>query len=255
MKQQPTPYTMIANGALVVVNHSGGKDSQAMMNMIADLVPAEQILVIHATLGDIEWPGTIEHIEATIGDLPLVIAKAKRDWWTMVADRGMWPGPAQRQCTSDLKRGPIEREVRHYLKAHPRFGGQVVNCMGLRAGESAKRAKAEVWKRSTRNSKAGRAWYDWLPIHGLHTLQVFTSIAVAGQDPHWAYQSGMTRLSCSFCIMASRADLKRAAELRPAMYARYCEVERAMDHTFTQPVAGVRRFLPDVTGIQPRRTA
>ena len=28
----------------------------------------------------------------------------------------------------------------------------------------------------------------------------------------------MSRLSCSFCILASRADLRRAAELRPDLY-------------------------------------
>ena len=242
-----SPETMRHDGALFVISHSGGKDSQVMFDQVRRFVGNDaQILVVHATLGDIEWPGTIDHIRDTIDGLPLVIAEAVTDWWGMVDRRQMFPSPKNRQCTSDLKRGPIEREVRRYLKEHPEFGGQVVMCMGMRAGESTSRAKLVTWKRSTTNSKAGRSWYDWLPIHGMHTLQVFAAIADAGQLVHWAYQAGMSRLSCSFCIMGSRADLKLAAELRPEMYLRYCVTERAIDHTFTQPVKGRRRWLPEV---------
>jgi len=45
---------MIDAGALVVVNHSGGKDSQAMMLELAARVPSSQLLVVHAPLGDVE---------------------------------------------------------------------------------------------------------------------------------------------------------------------------------------------------------
>ena len=40
---------------------------------------------------------------------------------------------------------------------------------------------------------------------------MFHVIAEAGQSPHWTYAAGMSWLSCSFCIVASRADLRRAA--------------------------------------------
>ena len=51
---------LIARGALFVVNHSGGKDSQATLLAIRAQVPARQILVIHAHLPGVEWPGTVE---------------------------------------------------------------------------------------------------------------------------------------------------------------------------------------------------
>ena len=57
-----------------------------------------------------------------------------------IEERGRFPSPAVRWCTSSLKRGPIERELRRYLKAHPRFGGRIVSAMGMRAEESAARA-------------------------------------------------------------------------------------------------------------------
>ena len=49
---------LIERGALVAVNHSDGKDSQAMTILLSRIVPREQLLVVHAPLGEVEWPGT-----------------------------------------------------------------------------------------------------------------------------------------------------------------------------------------------------
>ena len=46
---------LIARKALFIVNHSGGKDSQAMTIKLRRLVPAEQLLVIHADLPGVDW--------------------------------------------------------------------------------------------------------------------------------------------------------------------------------------------------------
>jgi 3'-phosphoadenosine 5'-phosphosulfate sulfotransferase (PAPS reductase)/FAD synthetase len=156
----------------------------------------------------------------------------------------MFPSPKYRQCTSDLKRGPIERTIRQICRETGR--NIVVNCMGIRAQESASRAKLATFKRNDANSKAGREWYDWLPIHEMTTAEVFRTIAAAGQEPHWAYQAGMTRLSCCFCIMASRSDLATAARLQPDLYRRYVETERRLDSTMMMPQGGHRQFLDEI---------
>jgi 3'-phosphoadenosine 5'-phosphosulfate sulfotransferase (PAPS reductase)/FAD synthetase len=239
--------TLIGRGALFVVNHSGGKDSQAMLIALREVIPSRQLLVIHADLPEVDWSGIREHIEATASDLPIIVCRATKTFFEMVERRGMFPSPQQRQCTSDLKRGPIEREIRRYLAAHPEFHNLVVNCMGLRSQESSTRARLETFKRSTRNSVAGREWYDWLPIHELTTAQVFASIAAAGQKPHWAYAAGMTRLSCCFCIMGSRADTQTAARINPELYRRYVETERKIGKTFRMPKDG---GLETFTGIK-----
>lgn len=236
---------LVGRGALFVVNHSAGKDSQAMMIKLRRAIPARQLLVIHAVLPEVEWEGVPDHIEATVGEIPIVYARARKTLFEMVEHRGMFPSPNNRQCTSDLKRGPIEREIRRYLKAHPEFGGLVVNCMGMRAEESTGRAKMEAFKLNTGNSKAGREWYDWLPIHDMTEAEVFNAIHIAGEQPHWAYGAGMTRLSCCFCIMASQADLTTAARLKPDLYRRYCETERRLEFTLSMS----RKPLPEITGI------
>lgn len=237
------PY--IQNGYLFIANHSGGKDSQAMYLRLASFVPAEQLIVVHAILHEVDWPGIPEHIEATVRH-PVYYVAAAKTFLGMAEKRGKFPSPGQRQCTSDLKRGPIETFIRRYLKAHPEYKGQVVNCMGFRAEESPARAKLAYLEKHHGNSKAGRSWYDWLPIHDLTESAVFAEIAAAGQQPHWAYQAGMSRLSCVFCIMASQDDLRTAARLRPDLYRRYVDLERRLDFTLSMS----RRFLPEITGVE-----
>lgn len=236
----------IDDGALFVVNHSAGKDSQAMLIYLRQMgVPDDQMVIVHADLGEVEWPGNMAHIKRFSGDIPIITARSKRTLFEMIDARGMFPSPSQRQCTSDLKRGPIEREVRRYLKATPGHSLHVVNCMGMRAQESASRAKREMWKFNARNSKAGRVWHDWLPIHHMTEEQVFTAIKLAGQEPHPVYAKGMTRLSCQFCIMASAADLTTAAKLSPELYAKYVALEKRHNHTLSMS----QRGLEEITGI------
>jgi 3'-phosphoadenosine 5'-phosphosulfate sulfotransferase (PAPS reductase)/FAD synthetase len=243
---------MIHQGALFVVNHSAGKDSQAMLIFLRRHVPASQLLLVHADLGEVEWEGNVEHIERFASDLPLIVAEPVRGLLQMVEDRfakrpevPSWPSASSKQCTSDLKRGPIEREVRRYLKAHPVFQGRVVNCMGMRSQESATRAKLVTLKRNEKNSVAGREWLDWLPIHDMSTLEVFGLIADAGEEAHPIYAEGMTRLSCCFCIMASAGDLTLAAKLNPALYVKYVMMERKTGYSLS--MSG--KTLEEITGI------
>ncbi len=246
----PECREMIRAGALVSISTSGGKDSQAMTVLLSRIVPRDRLVAVHAPLGEVEWPGTIEHIRATLPPGMLLILAPVASGKTLldsIEERGRFPSPNVRWCTSSLKRGPIERELRRYLKANPRFGGRVVSAMGMRAEESPARARKPPWRLSERNSRAGRTWFDWLPIFDLTEREVFRVIHDAGQSPHPAYAMGMSRLSCVFCIMASRADLRTAARLQPALYAHYADLERRIGHTLSP--SGVP--LPELTGISP----
>ena len=57
----PECREMIRRGALVSISTSGGKDSQAMTILLTRVVPRDQIVAVHAPLGEVEWPGTIDH--------------------------------------------------------------------------------------------------------------------------------------------------------------------------------------------------
>lgn len=240
-KPLETINALIERGAVFYCSHSGGKDSQAMYAQLQSLVPASLLAVIHADLGVIEWDGVIEHIRATI-DSPLSIVRAVdrnghpielleriEQRAAQRPDAPAWPSAKIRYCTSDLKRAPIEKEIRADLQ---RRGARLaVNCIGLRAEESPSRAKRSPLVLNTRLSKAGREIYDWLPIHHWLSAEVFQRIAAAGQQPHPAYRAGNERLSCVFCIFGSNNDLQNGARARPELAARYIELERKIGRT------------------------
>ena len=227
---------LVDQGVLVVINHSGGKDSQATYNLLKDHVPADQLVVVHADLGRVEWLGTKDHIINTIDGRELHVAKAiykdgsDKDLLDMVRRRGKWPSSAQRYCTSDLKRGPCEKVIRRLSAETGRK--VIISCFGSRAEESPARAKRPVWSQNKRQSVAGRSWYEYNPIHDLLIDDVFRVIAEAGQEPHWCYANGNDRMSCVFCIFGSKGDIRRGAQDRPELAQEYIAVERETGHTF-----------------------
>lgn len=227
----------IDQGARFYVSHSGGKDSQAMYAFVCGLVPSEQITVIHAHLGEIEWPGVRQHIRATIHHT-YNECQAGKTFFEMVERRfetrpdvPSWPAPGPRQCTSDLKRDPIHTFIRRDLKS--RGERLAVNCTGLRAQESKSRAKRATWSlnKKLEAPTLGRHVYDWLPIHGWTTEQVFAAIAQAGQEPFHAYADGNERLSCMFCIMGCPGDLQNAARQNPELLQKYLDLEERTGYT------------------------
>jgi len=242
---QPNIQELIDFGAIFYISHSGGKDSQDMYNELLKIIPFNQIVVVHADLGEVEWEGVQDHIRSVIRH-PLNVVRANKTLLGMVEQRGMWPSAAYRQCTSDLKRGPIFKFIRNDLKA--RGASIAVNCMGIRAEESTARAKKEPFKYNKQESCGHRDVWDWMPIFDRTTEQVFQSIADAGQEPFWAYADGNERLSCVFCIMGSVNDLRHGAACNPELYRKYVELERKIGHTiFTKGKEPVT--LEERTGI------
>ena len=251
---------LIAQGALFVANHSGGKDSQAMLIKLLEQVPAEQILVVHATLGEVEWHGALELAEKQAKDagVPFVVAHAiwkdgtEKTFLNMAerrfADRPAvpsFPSAKHRQCTSDLKRGPIDREIRRYCTA--RGIKLIVNCEGIRAQESPARKKRVNFTIDEGNSVAGREWYDWAPIQDMLIDEVWATIKNAGQEPHAAYALGNERLSCVFCIFGSKNDLARGAKARPELFAKYVEMEERTGYTMHMSRKSLTQLVAEAT--------
>lgn len=277
---------IICRNGLIVINDSGGKDSQAMKILVVKLVlecggSLDQILVVHADLMGVEWEGTYKHVLRYSEGLEVRVARAiKKDgspktllgYWE---ERGAAPSPQQRWCTSDLKRGPIEKVIRHYIKEKG-LSGLVLSCEGIRGAEGEERRAGmrkvefkeaeKAWKAGKgeeptavtfefdkRNSKAGREWYHWWPIFDFTIEQVFETISDAGQEAHWAYSKGMERLSCCFCIYAKDSDLRISAQHNPELFAEYVAMEKKTGFTLIMPRKGHEpRGLEEITGIKAR---
>lgn len=239
--------SLIQSGALFVSNHSGGKDSQAMLIKLLEIIPREQLIVAYADLGSVVWPGAKElaRKQAEDAGLPFIVARANKTLLGMVEKRfaerpevPSWPSSATRQCTSDLKRGPIQREVRRYAKE--KSFKYIVNCLGLRAGESTARRKRPPFSKMG-ISNSVNTWYEWLPVHDLAAYDIFQVILDAGQQPHYAYgleiiaghpvATKNERLSCVFCIMASKNDIHHGGQAHPDLLQTYHQLEVKTGYT------------------------
>jgi len=230
--------SMLNLNSLFVINHSGGKDSQAMLIELSQLIPKDRMIVVHASLGEIEWPGALDLAKKQALDLelPFLVAQSKKTFFDMVLNRyrtrpdvPSWPSATTRQCTSDLKRDPIRKVVRLYAKEN-NFT-VIVNCMGIRAEESTSRSKKKPISLNVAPSNSRLTWHEWLPIHHKTTEDVFAIIKNANQVPHKAYSLGNQRLSCIFCIMGSKSDLRNGAALFPELFQRYSEIESTTGYT------------------------
>lgn len=225
---------------LVIVNTSGGKDSQTQMrklvNMAADQdYPLDQMIAVHADLRRVEWKGSKEIAEeqARIHGLRFEwITRELGDLIDQVLDRGMWPSSSARFCTSDHKRDQVQKVIVREGKELDKKQIRILNCMGMRAEESPARAKKQVFSVNKRATTKTRHVDDYLPIHDWLETEVWADIHESSVPHHWAYDKGMSRLSCVFCIFASESDLMIAGRHNPELLDLYCEVEETIDHTF-----------------------
>lgn len=268
-------------GAALAVSISGGKDSQAILRSVVALHATKgwtgPIFAVHADLGQADWHESLpvcHRLAAEAGVELVVVQRSKGDLVDRIVQRQtdlagtgkpFWPSAAQRYCTSDLKRDPINI----YLRKFP----LIISTEGIRAEESPMRRKkpvCQVRQRitakklhgaspldavSTWEPEAGRLALDWYPIHGWTEDAVYQDAghslaerderrglyragrveeAFNGWTMHPAYVLGSNRVSCALCILASLGDLKVGARHNQDLYRRYRQMEAESGFTFKQ---------------------
>lgn len=191
----------------IVINFSGGKDSSAMLAYICENWPDAKKVVVMADTGW-EHPDAIEwskRIVAMFGLELNVCRNPNKTFLTMVEKRGMFPGMKQRQCTSDLKRGPIQTWIRNNVK-----DDVVVNAMGMRAEESSGRAKLKVLSRDKTMTNSKRTVWNWNAIHRWSEQRVRAYLIEKGIPFHPVYKY-LKRFSCRMCIYMTKHDREQVA--------------------------------------------
>lgn len=124
----------------------------------------------------------------------------------LVKRKGMFPSRINRFCTPELKVKPIQK----YIEALQDAGHDVVNAVGIRAGESESRSKMQEWEWND----AFDAW-TWRPLIGWTEQQVIDQHHKHGLAPNPLYLKGATRVGCWPCIFARKAEVRLVAELTP----------------------------------------
>jgi 3'-phosphoadenosine 5'-phosphosulfate sulfotransferase (PAPS reductase)/FAD synthetase len=252
----------LADYDYIVINTSAGKDSQAMMEYVVRLADEagvrDRVVAVHCDLSRVEWKGTRELADLHCNlyyHIPLfVVHREKGDLLDQVEARGMWPDSGNRYCTSDQKRDQVAKLHTKLVSESNISGRQVkiLNCMGLRAEESPARAKKTAFEVNKRQTNGKRLVMDWLPIHTWTTVKVWEVIEASGVPHHYAYDLGMPRLSCVFCIFAPKDALVVAGKHNPELLDEYIRVEAKIDHTFKNgfKIAEIRDLIQ--AGYQPK---
>lgn len=245
-------------GAVVALNLSGGKDSTMSAhaaNAILDKIghPRERRILIHADLGRAEWrstPATVEAQAAQIG-LPLIVTRRAagdmvarfeqryEQGWSLYSDlklarlRGPWSHSGGRFCTAEMKRDVLHR---YLTTAYP--GQTIISVLGIRHAESPGRSKTPISKVDVKLARAnGTNGILWHPSIHISTEQVFAYHAQHGLILHEAYEQwGSTRLSCAFCVLASRQDIRISANVPQnlELYRYLVDIEIATGFSFQQ---------------------
>lgn len=268
----------------ILINSSAGKDSQAMLTHLVELadtqgIPRPRMVVVHADLGRVEWPGTkaLAHEQAAAYGLHFETVARGEDLLDQVLTRRRtldavaaalhqeaaalaaagypgfaalatelaekktktpaWPSSTARFCTSDQKTSQVAklmtRLAAEHRAAHPGTGPiRILNCLGIRAAESVARAKKVPFGPDATATNGQRTVDRWLPIFEWSDEQVWATIRRSGIRHHPAYDAGMPRLSCVFCVLAGPRELVLAARLNPGLLQDYVAVEQQVRSDF-----------------------
>lgn len=236
--EDPTPD--LDTYDVILVNTSAGKDSLVMADVIYELLGNDpRIVAVHADLGEMEWPDTRALAERQIARYGWrFIATERTDGLSLldgIERRGMWPSASARYCTSDWKRGPIRRIMTQLAREHaPSTPCRILSCLGFRAEESRARSLRPVLAANpSASTKTTKHVDEWLPVFRWTANDVWRRIHAGGLEYHPAYDlAGVTRLSCTFCVLAGTEQLEAGIAARPDLAARYAEAEKRMGHTF-----------------------
>lgn len=229
----------------VIVNSSAGKDSLVALFAIHTMqiqqsYPANRVFVSHSDLGEAEWIGTHELAKkqaelfgySFISDKRIDKDGKQETLLEYVLRRKKWPDNKNRYCTSDFKRvvgGKILTKIWRSLDAKQ---GKILNVFGFRAEESPARSKKKVLSPNKIFTTKSREVWDYLPIHKMTTQEVWDIIHQNNLPYHFAYDLGMPRLSCVFCVFSPFEALVIAGKHNRELLDKYIEVEKEIQHTF-----------------------
>ena len=154
----------------------------------------------------------------------------------------MCPDAARRWCTSDHQRGPIRKVITAWSPTCVQAATTAVHLLNAMdsAPRRTPRAADECPMPPTRRPVTAAAASTTGTRSTTGPSPRCGNGYAAGTRSHAAYAAGMSRLSCRFCVLSSRADLVCSARLNPDLADRYAEVERGIGHRVRRPHDGRR---------------
>ena len=201
----------------VVVMWSGGKDSQACLIHSVKKYGQENVLALFCDTGW-EHEITVSHVSDVCRHMgvELLTLRGKKQFEELCIHKRIFPTGTRRFCTVELKVKPF---IDWVLGQDESF----IIVQGIRALESAKRAKFDVECDYFKEYHIGRATYrkadvlEWAkthdasvvrPIFSWSAQQVIDYILDNGQRPNELYERGCSRVGCFPCVYARINEIK-----------------------------------------------
>ncbi|MFI6512140.1 hypothetical protein ACIBCT_31445 [Streptosporangium sp. NPDC050855] len=254
---------------VIVVNHSGGKDSSVALYEAVRLAEAagvrDRLVVLHNDLGRVEWPATrtldaqhanyyrtrfgatlvelfgdrpsardVAERQATRYGLPFVVrSRTGGDLLQQIEQYGKFPDAGNRHCTSEQKRAPKHRLYTELVKlANLDRQIRILDINGERGEESpARKAKPAFEYNRMASNKTKRKVHTWRVVHSWTLAEVWACHWANNLEWHWAYEI-MSRLSCSICVLAAISDVTWGCAMRPDLSHDILAIEGRVDHLF-----------------------
>ena len=221
-----------------IINHggvSGGKDSAALMLwMVHESGYDPETLRFSMTDTGNEAPETYEYIQLLHCKVhPITIIKPPLDFYELAKKKGRFPSSQARFCTQELKMKPTKA----YLDGLMAEGYTVINHSGVRASESADRAKLE---------EREPAWLSFFGCESYRPLlrwtlaDVWAIHARYGIPPNPLYAKGCSRVGCLPCVMSRKSEIALYARQFPERIDRI----RAEEEAAKANVRGGSTFFP-----------
>lgn len=206
-------------GRHIVASVSGGKDSAAM-----SLWLQEQGYEHERVFCDTGWESdvTLDYLRDVLprflGPIKWLVPKLQME--PLVDSKAMFPSRTIRYCTQQLKVFP----TRDHLLSSYQDGAKIANAVGIRAAESAARAKFPEWE----PWPPGMAGIDvevWRPLLLWTEQDVIDIHKRHGLPPNPLYLRGASRVGCWPCIFARKEEIALVAKLDPARIDRLRDME------------------------------
>ena len=225
----------------LVVATSGGKDSAAMALWLKfeSGLPNPMRFVFNDT--GHEHPLTLEYLGTLSEAIGQEIEKAPAQYTflELAIKKKRFPSSMARFCTEQLKVLPMQRWMNDQSFVNPAI------CQGVRAEESARRAKMTFWDNTL--GDFGNFYDIWRPILRWKTDEVFAIHKRHDLEPNPLYKMGAGRVGCWPCVHVGLTELRNAFRRDTDLLDRLRHMETEVGKASPREIATIFRpnFIPE----------